>query len=345
MKESAEISMTESSAAKRNKTTLWRNLAFIFGISIFSFMIYKIGVDTIWDNIAKTGWWFVGIILVWALVYMVNTASWYVIVKDNTDKKVPFFTLFKFTVSGYALNYITPMGLAGGEPYRIMELRRFMSTEKATGNVILYAMMHICSHFFFWLTGAVLIAWFVPMSKGLSIALTAMVAFCIVFIILLFRGYREGLVVKACRIGSKLPFLGKKIRNMKDSTCERLELIDTQIKSLHGERIKTFYISLGLEYLSRMINCIEILMIVLAIGHHATYVDALIIVALSSLFANILFFSPMQLGTRESGLFLAFQAIGIMPEISVSVSMITRIREMFWIMVGILLMKINRHHE
>ncbi|MEG0993541.1 MAG: lysylphosphatidylglycerol synthase transmembrane domain-containing protein [Bacteroidales bacterium] len=341
MKESVEISLTDSMPVKSNKTTLWRNIAFIFGISALLFMVYKIGMDVIWDNVKQTGWWFVGIISVWALVYLINTLAWYVIIREDSAEKVPFRKVFKFTVSGYALNYVTPMGLAGGEPYRIMELKRYMSTEKATANVILYAMMHVCSHFFFWLTGAVLIAWLVPVSVKVSVALTCMVVGCIVLIVLFFRGYKEGLVVKMSRIAGKLPFVGKKIRNMEDTTRDRLMLIDNQIKSLHGKRIRTFYTSLGLEYTARLVNCLEILMIVTALGQEASYVDALIIVALSSLFANILFFSPMQLGTREGGLYLAFKTLGIVPGISISVSFITRIRELFWIMIGILLMKIN----
>lgn len=341
MKESAEISITASSPVKTNKTVLWRNIAFAFGISALLFMVYKIGPDIIWDNVKQTGWWFFAIIGVWGVVYLVNTLAWYVIIREDATEKVPFRKVFKFTVSGYALNYVTPMGLAGGEPYRIMELRRYMTTEKATANVILYAMMHVCSHFFFWLTAAVLIAWLVPVSVGVSIALTVIVCSCIVLIFLFFKGYKKGLVVRLSRIAERLPFIGKKVRNMKDSTRERLDLIDSQIKNLHGKRKKTFYISLSLEFIARLINCLEILIIVYALGQQASYIDALIVVALSSLFANLLFFSPMQLGTREGGLYLAFKTIGIIPGISISVSMITRIRELFWILIGILLMKIN----
>ncbi|MGL4292167.1 MAG: lysylphosphatidylglycerol synthase transmembrane domain-containing protein [Bacteroidales bacterium] len=341
MKESAEISLNTSQQVKSNKSAIWRNIAFVFGIAILFFMVYTIGVNVIFDNIRQTGWWFFAIIGVWALVYLVNTCAWYVILREDTTTKIPFGAVFKFTVSGYALNYVTPMGLAGGEPYRIMELRRYMPTEKATANVILYAMMHVCSHFFFWLTGAVLIAWLVPVSKIVSIALTAMVAACLILIFLFFRGYKQGLVVKMSRIGEKIPFIGKKIKNMSEATREKLILIDSQIKDLHGTRKKSFYFSLILEFIARLVNCLEILIIVYALGHHATYLDALIVVALSSLFANILFFSPMQLGTREGGLYLAFATIGIIPGISVSVSMITRIRELFWIMIGILLMKIT----
>ncbi|MEG1585831.1 MAG: lysylphosphatidylglycerol synthase transmembrane domain-containing protein [Bacteroidales bacterium] len=341
MKESAEISITASSPVKSNKTLIWRNIAFAFGISALLFMVYKIGMDVIWDNLKQTGWWFGAIIGVWGVVYLINALSWYIIIREDTTEKIPFLAVFKFTVSGYALNYITPMGLAGGEPYRIMELRRYMPTEKATANVILYAMMHVCSHFFFWLTAAILIAWLVPVSVAVSIALTVIVTACIVLIILFFRGYKQGLVIRLTRIAGNLPFIGKKIRNMKESTRDRLTLIDNQIRDLRGKRVKAFYGSLLLEYIARLVNCIEILIIVYALGEHASYIDALIIVALSSLFANLLFFSPMQLGTREGGLYLAFKTLGIVPGISISVSLITRIRELFWIMIGILLMKIT----
>ena len=93
--------------------------------------------------------------------------------------------------------------------------------------------------------------------------------------------------------------------------------------------------------MARLVNAIEILLIIYALGVAIDYIDALIIVGLSSLFANILFFSPMQLGTREGGLMLAFRTLGLVPGMSISVSMITRIRELFWIGIGILLMRIK----
>lgn len=340
MKESAEISVNEL-PAKPNRSTLWRNLAFVLGASVLLFMIYKIGIHAIWDHIKQVGWWFFAIIGVWGVVYFINTLAWYSIIHEDETTRIPFWRVMQFTISGYALNYVTPMGLAGGEPYRIMELRRYMSTEKATAAVILYAMMHVCSHFFFWVTAAVLMAWLVDVSMMISIILTGIVIVSLALIFLFFRGYREGLVVKLFRILGKVPFLGKKINNIKPETREKLDIIDAQIRNLHGKRVKTFYFSLGMEYLARLISCCEILLILRALGYEASYLQAFIIVGLSSLFANILFFSPMQLGTREGGLFLAFKSIGLVPGVSVSVSMITRIRELFWIMIGILIMKMN----
>ncbi len=341
MKESAPLS-TGNSEENSDKSSLLKNIAFILGAAVLGIMIYKIGPDVIMRNIRQVGWWMIAIVAVWGVVYLINTIAWRSIVHSDTDIRIPFSEMYKLTVSGYALNYVTPMGLLGGEPYRIYELRKYVGIEKATSSVILYAMMHICSHFFFWITSVALIAWFVPVSGTLSLVLTAIFLICLIFIVLFFRGYRKGLIMKLLSVAERIPFVRVKVKNLSPEKKERFLMIDNQIVNLHGKSRTTFYFSLFAEYMARMINSCEIYLILIILGQDVTYIQSVIIVSLSSLFANILFFSPMQLGTREGGLFLAFKSLGINPGISVSVSMLTRIREMIWIMIGLVMMRIGK---
>ena len=136
----------------------WRNIFFLCGVVAVVLMLLTFDAD--WNRVkevlAQAGIWFPVIVLLWGFIYLINACSFGLIINDGTGRRVPFGKVFQLTVSGYALNYVTPLGLMGGEPYRILELSGYVGGKKATSAVILYSMMHICSHFCFWLSAVVL---------------------------------------------------------------------------------------------------------------------------------------------------------------------------------------------
>lgn len=320
----------------------FRNIFLIFGSLILGCMVYKIGLDIIVNNILRTGWWFFAIIGVWIPIYILNASSWFLIISDRENKgKISFFKTLKLTISGYALNYISPGGLVGGEPYRVMELRELVGTHKATSSVIAYAMMHFLSHFFFWLFSILLVLIFLPVDSGLMITLSIVFAVCITLIFLFFRGYRKGLLVKIFNVLQKMPVIRKWARKFVLKNEESLKLIDEQIAELHNNRRIAFYTSLFLDFMARIVGSLEVFFILTALGQDVTVIGCIIIIGISSLFANLFFFSPMQLGTREAGFALALTSLSLPLQLGVSVSLITRIRELAWILIGLLLIKIR----
>jgi hypothetical protein len=46
--------------------------------------------------------------------------------------------------------------LLGGEPYKIMEMTKHVGVQRATSSVVLFAMMHVFSHIWYWLTAVAL---------------------------------------------------------------------------------------------------------------------------------------------------------------------------------------------
>ena len=123
----------------------WRNIFFICGVAAVVLMLLTFDAD--WNRVrevlSQAGIWFPVIIMLWGFIYLINAVSFGLIINDGTNRRVPFGKVFQLTVSGYALNYVTPLGLMGGEPYRIMELSGYVGGKKATSSVILYSMMHI----------------------------------------------------------------------------------------------------------------------------------------------------------------------------------------------------------
>ena len=191
------------------KTNKYRTVFFVLGVTALCIMVYHIGWDAIVGNIRKTGWWFAAIIGIWFVVYLLNACSWRVILRDENTPNVSFWNILKPTISGYAINYVTPVVALGGEPYRILEMRRHVGGKKATSSVLLYSMMHIMSHFLFWLTGAALaVVWLRP-SWAIVAVLGWVMKLSIIGIIFFLKAYRKGLLMKTIRIAGKIPFLKK----------------------------------------------------------------------------------------------------------------------------------------
>ena len=110
---------------------------------------------------------------------------------------------------------------------------------------------------------------------------------------------------------------------------------------LHGQGTRTFIKSFCFEFGARFLTCAEIYFILKILTPHVNFVDCILIMAFTSLFSNIFFFSPMQLGAREGGFALAVSGLSLSGAFGVYASLITRVRELIWIMIGVALMKVG----
>ena len=335
------------------------NLFFFLGIIAVVVMLFTFDVSfaELWQHLCHAGYWMIPIVGIWAVVYAINALSWQCVIKGNTDpgEHVSFLRIYRLTITGYALNYATPVGGLGGEPYRIMELSKNIGNQRATSSVILYAMMHIFAHFWFWFTSVFLYLALaavgdLPLNTAIGIVLGIIIIFCLIAFYLFSKGYRKGLVVKLIRWIGKLPRLQGWSNRMLDSHAEALHNVDSQIAALHQQDKHAFYNSLLLEYLSRIVQSLEVMFMLLLFdidcgggmtGLLLTFLHSILIVAFTSLFANLIGFLPMQLGVQEGGFVLSIAALGLSAALGIFVSIICRVREIIWIIVGILLMKIK----
>ncbi len=322
-----------------------RNIFWFFGIFAIVVMLCTFDMDyqELWQNLRKAGIWFPAVILLWLFIYLLNALSWYIIIRDGKHAPVPFWKVYKLTVSGFALNYATPVGLMGGEPYRIMELTPYVGGSKATSSVILYVMMHIFSHFCFWMFSVLLYLVLEPLNLGMGIVLAIVGVCCLLAIYFFMKGYKNGMAVRTIRLLCHVPFAKKWANRFLVERKDALERVDAQIAELHRQRKTTFYASLGLEFLARIVGCVEVLFILNILTSNVSFLSCVLIMAFTSLFANLFFFSPMQLGAREGGFALATGGLAIPSAFGIYTGLITRVRELIWIVIGVLLMKVGNN--
>ena len=319
----------------------YQNAFFVFGIAVLIVMLTQLDFAKVWSGLLHAGYWFFAVVALWAVLYLFNTAAWYVIIKSQQET-VPFFWLYKITVSGFALNYATPGGLMGGEPYRIMELSPKIGAEKASSSVILYVMTHVYSHLWFWLISAVIFVLTQHVSIFMATVLTAVGAFCIAAIWFFLKGYKQGLAMRLMKILRHIPYVKRWAKPFVDKHREQLDNIDRQIAALHNQNPRTFLGAVFLELACRFASALEIMFILLVIMPGVNYIQCVLILAFTSLFANMLFFMPLQLGGREGGFLMSVGGLGLTASAGIFVALIVRVRELVWTAIGLLLIKLNR---
>lgn len=327
-----------------NKSKIATNLFFFLGALALGWMVYEIGPLSIWENVKRVGWWFLAVIALWAIVYTVNAVAFHIILRDGSpeSKKISFLQTYKLTVSGYAINYLTPFGLMGGEPYKVIELNPILGIQKATSSVLLYAMMHFVSHFIFWMVSIPMLLFFVPVlsfTAKIFIAVAATGSLSLLY--WSFTVYTRGFVSRALSLAGKLPFLGKKVKMYKEKHLEKITQMDALIADLYKTRKKDFVSSLGLELFSRFLLCFEVVFIMCGIGMPISFGKSVLIESIQSAFANLMFFMPMQLGAREGGFAIAYGILSLSTATGVFVSLALRIREIFWTLIGVGLIKVK----
>ena len=289
--------------------------------ALLAWMVSKAGPRQLWQTLCSMPVPIACCIAVWGVGYLLNAASFREVLLGVNGSYPGYWRTLRLTVTGYAINYITPFGLLGGEPYRILLLKRRYGAERATQSVVLYSMMHVASHFCFWLLSlfAALVTTRMIGQSGVQprdLVLSVCLMLLLMALLMLFwRLYRRGIALRFLRRWVDWPLLNPSL--------------------LPSDK---FLRALGYELLSRLVNVVEYWVIMQALGFESFgYVDALLVVAFSSLFANVLFFSPLQMGTREGGILLALQYLlpGNLLPVALTLSFATRIREFVWIALGL----------
>lgn len=324
-----------------------RNIFFLFGVIAVVVMFFTLDVSLtdMWKCICQARGWIVAVFLLWVPLYLMNALTWRIILKGTGKCVVPYALLFKLTISGFALNYATPAGLMGGEPYKIMELSPYVGRERATSSVLLFSMMHIFSHFWYWFAASLLYMLLLDVSSAMFCVLLFMMFFSLCGVYLFLKGYRNGMVVKILNVISCIPGLKNRMTRFMRTHRNELAQIDAQIASLHTQDRRSFYMSFGLEFIGRVLQAFEIYFVLAVLGVTGSFVQlflyATLIIALTSLFANLLFFMPLQLGGREGGFVMSCVQLGFTNGMGVYISIICRIRELFWTTIGLLLIKVG----
>jgi uncharacterized protein (TIRG00374 family) len=303
------------------------------GSGVFGWLLWSLGFNAIRQNVMATGWWFLAILGVWCVTYSLNSCTLGLLLGSDRHRVGPARILGTI-VAGFAMNYATPVVHMGGEPFRMMVLCEWIERSRAAFATIAFKAFNTSATVTHWLIGLVVFVCIGPAPhRAAVVALVVFVSVLAVVVVSIARAKR-GVFSALMDFASRRPRLGRLQRFLLAHEMTLRE-IDVHV----GDLRKMRQVCLGawiFEVLARIAMTGEIFFILRALGYDIPFTTALCIDAASSLALNALFFVPFDLGVREGGLYLILPVFGLPPEVGIYAALVSRVRELFWIGVGLL---------
>ena len=60
----------------------YQNIFFIFGLVVLAVMVSQLHFAEVWQGLHRAGYWVFAVVVLWAVLYLFNTAAWYTIIRS-----------------------------------------------------------------------------------------------------------------------------------------------------------------------------------------------------------------------------------------------------------------------
>ncbi len=313
----------------------WRAALAVIGTLLLLGMLRLIGLDLLLEGVRRAGWVLVPIMAVQLAVYCLNAWAWWLLL-DPAAPRPGYRRILGVSITGFALNFITPIVNAGGEPYRIAALTGELGLTRATGSVIAFVIVHALSSLMFWLTAIVITLLTLPHSDLPTAVLVALALMIVVAIGIVATGQRDGVVLRLSGLLSRLRL--RRVSRWLAARHEAFAAVDAELMSLWRQRPRRLIAALAADTAARVVGAFEFVLIAVAIGVPLAFTTTVAMSGLLALAMNLFFIFPWELGSREASIYGVSHLAGVPLEIAALAIVVSRVRELAWAALGMLLL-------
>ncbi len=312
-----------------------RLLAFLLGVAVFAAFVLLNDPKTLLAGLRSAGWVLAILVPLWGVTYICNAIAWQLLTSKGGER-LPFFRAYTITILSFAINYATPLFSLGGEPLKIALAANWLGQRRAAGSVVAFRLLHGLSHILVFTLALIPAAIVLPHTPAIMIGIgCAFVGFVAAAAFLLSR-HREGLFVHLLGLLGRIPLL-RRLAVKLEPKRESLHEMDAHLTAIITSSPKRFYLALAVEMVGRIISMMEFVVILHGMHLGADPIRAFVVGNFSSLVSNLMIFIPYELGSKEGSLYLVFKWLGFEPALGIQASLLSRMREVVWVGIGIVL--------
>ena len=307
-----------------------RLIGIVIGVSIVAYLGHEVGWRSIWTTLGLLEWGYLPVLiypLTWTLF---NTAGWRFALHASYAN-ISLGRMAAIRVAGETFNSLLPSGYVGGEPLKAKLLSDFVPGKEAFSSVLIAKAaqsLGLVLYVGLGLTVGQVGGHGAHVGRRAFIALGVLFSGILIFTLLLTQR-------SFSRLGRRLHQLTGHPWLQKQES--RLVELDDSIGAFYREGKMRFLASVFWHLMGWFAGALEVAVVFFLIGHAIDWRQAWFIGAMAQLAAVIGLFVPAGIGLYEGGHYLAASLLGLPPELGLSVSLIRRVREIFWDGIGLFL--------
>lgn len=310
-----------------------RVAAFVLGATMLTVIIVHTGPAMLWRTLSGSLWVVGPLVALWGMVYACNARAWQLLIPSRPPE-FTFWRAYLLSISSFAMNFATPVFSLGGEPLKVSGATPLLGRHRAVGSVVGFRFLHAISHIVVFLSAIIPAAILLPHTPGIFAILLVTTLFLTGAAWFLLSQHRDGIFERGVALLSRIRPLKRLAARLQERRAI-LEELDAELTAIHNTPGK-FKWALTTEVAGRLLCTFEYTIILYALGLGLDLPRAFVIANMSSLFTNLFFFLPFEMGSKEGGAFIVFAWLGLDPKLGTSAALLSRLRELSWMAIGLI---------
>lgn len=310
--------------------------AFLGGIGLLAFVVYKIGFQTVVDALSRVGWGFLIVIGLNGSRHFLRALSLYLAIPSQ-------HRLFKFRyavaarLGGEAVSFLTFTGPFLGEATKAALLKRSVPLSQSVTAVVLDNILYDISVGLL-ILGGVGMMFYVSGTgdESMEYALLGVAAAMFVGLIAAIYALRRS-IKPATWLLEKLSarnILPKFLETKKQAVFD----VENNVYQFYKERKTAFAAVAGLIAVSHFLSFVEVYVVLQMLGFETYPSTAFIIESLNKIINSVFSFVPGTVGVSEGGNGVILKALGYTTATGVTLALVRRGAMFFWIVIGLLIL-------
>ncbi len=309
----------------------------VIAIAFYVWFLAHFGAGEVFRYVTMVGWGLAATVALEAVARVINTFGWRVVIEEYPPN-LKFIELFTARIGGEAIDYVTPSAQLGGQFVMALTLRDKLRMPIGLATVAVAALAEAIGQIVFVSIALVISLRLIPIAAQLYWSIIGGFALAVALAAGFFFVQMKRPFSHLWRAAARLDIARINIEDIKESADEADEVL-LDFYARHRMRL----LLACLCYVAAWsLGPLEIYILLKLLHQTASIQVALLVEGIGLLIERATFLIPAKLVSQEGGKALILAMLGYPAGSGFAIGVLRRIKEMIWVLMGLLGLTIHR---